>query len=277
MKNTSKNITFNSDDFKVRNLFIDIQITNSINDSCGASTNVRNSKIIDGYITDVDILFKISGDVSKEPFIYYIKSVIFHEVLHVFQHYNILLNNKFRPESFSIGSIIPQLRKMISTKYINYFLDVLYYSLSHELSAQLHQYYMYNRSGKKYEQLDKIRSLLINFHIKELDEIESRELDVIKNHILNSIKFYTNNKKYLKSLSKSIWNKKNSEFLSIFKNMMNDKVDWLDRKIKMINNKPLIDYSENFTYYGNLEDYEYISIDYYINRNLNDCPRINYI
>ncbi len=166
---------------------------------------------------------------------------------------------------------------MISTKYINYFLDVLYYSLSHELSAQLHQYYMYNRSGKKYEQLDKIRSLLINFHIKELDEIESRELDVIKNHILNSIKFYTNNKKYLKSLSKSIWNKENSEFLSIFKNMMNDKVDWLDRKIKMINNKPLIDYSENFTYYGNLEDYEYISIDYYINRNLNDCPRINYI
>ena len=58
---------------------------------------------------------------------------------------------------------------------------------------------------------------------------------------------------------------------------MNDKVDWLDRNIKMINNKPLIDYSENFTYYGNLEDYEYISIDYYINRNLNDCPRINYI
>ena len=275
--NISKKFTFSEEDFKLKDKQIDFIFNKGLVNTCNAITDLKNSKIEEDYLKYTKILFNVKYHIIDDAFLYYIKSVIFHEILHVFQNYNLKINDKFRPESFSIGSIIPQLRNSIKTDYVSYILDILYYSLSHELSAQLHQYYIYKIDGREYKRLDEIKNLLTNFKIKKLDEQESKELDYVKNHILKSIKYFTNNKNYNKDIDSSIWNKNNEEFLNGLFNIIKYKLNWIDKKIKLINNKKKIDYNETFTYYGDLQDYKYLNFSLFINQNLNNCPIIDNI
>lgn len=275
--NISKKFTFSEEDFKLKDIQIDFIFNKGLVNTCNAITDLKNSTIENNYLLNTRILFNIKYDIIDESFLYYIKSVIFHEVLHVFQNYNLKINDKFRPESFSIGSIIPQIRNTIKTEYVSYILDILYYSLSHELSAQLHQYYIYKIDDREYKRLDEIKNLLTNFKIKKLDEQESKELDYVKNHILKSIKYFTNNKNYNKDIDSSIWNKNNEEFLNGLSNIIKYKLNWIDKKIKLINNKKKIDYNETFTYCGDLQDYKYLNFSLFINQNLNNCPIIDNI
>jgi hypothetical protein len=262
--NFSKKFTFTEEDFKIEKIEINFKFTKNKYNLCNAITNMNLNKID----------FNIEYHDIDEPFLYYIKSVVLHEIVHVFQNYNLNKNNKFRPESFSIGSVIPQLRKNINTKYVSSILDVLYYSLSHELSAQLHQYYIYKMDGRKYNRLDYIKDLISNFNLKDLDTDEEKELDYVKNHILNSIKYFTTNKNYKKKIEKSIWNKNNKEFLNELADLLKYKIGWIDKKIKLIDNKSIIDYNETFTYYGDLKDYKYLRFSTFIKENLSDCPFI---
>lgn len=275
--NISKKFTYSEVDFKLKNIQIDFNFIGNRENSCGAITDLKNSVIEDSYLLNVRILFNVKYSIIDDAFLYYIKSVIFHEILHVFQEYNLKINDKFRPESFSIGSIIPQLRGIIKTKYVSYILDILYYSLSHELSAQLHQYYIYKIDDREYKKLDEIKNLLNNFKIKELDSDESNELEYVKKHILGSIKYFTNNKNYKKDIKSSIWNKNNEDFLIGLSNLIKYKLKWIDKKIKLIDSKKMIDYSETFTYYGDLEDFKYLKFSLFINENLNNCPVIDNI
>lgn len=275
--NISKKFTYSEVDFKLKNIQIDFNFIGNRENSCGAITDLKNSVIEDSYLLNVRILFNVKYSIIDDAFLYYIKSVIFHEILHVFQEYNLKINDKFRSESFSIGSIIPQLRGIIKTKYVSYILDILYYSLSHELSAQLHQYYIYKIDDREYKKLDEIKNLLNNFKIKELDSDESNELEYVKKHILGSIKYFTNNKNYKKDIKSSIWNKNNEDFLIGLSNLIKYKLKWIDKKIKLIDSKKMIDYSETFTYYGDLEDFKYLKFSLFINENLNNCPVIDNI
>ena len=145
------------------------------------------------------------------------------------------------------------------------------------MSAQLHQYYIYKIDDREYKRLDEIKKLLSNFKIKELDINESNELEYVKKHILNSIKYFTNNKNYKKDIESSIWNKNNEDFLNVLSNLIKYKLKWIDKKIKLINNKQKLDYNETFTYYGDLQDYKYLKFSLFINENLNNCPIIDNI
>jgi hypothetical protein len=275
--NISKKFTFVEDDFKVKDIQIDFVFNKCKENICNAIANLKDSIIDDDYLEHSKILFNVEYNEMNEPFLYYIKSVIFHEILHVFKNYNLKINKKFRTESFSIGSIIPQIRNDIKTKYVSYILDILYYSLSHELSAQLHQYYIYKIDNKEYKRLYDIKNLLSNFKIKDLDNKEEKELDYIKSHILNSIKYFTTNDNYKKDISKSLWVKNNIEFLNDMSNIIKYKLEWIDKKIKLIDNKSKVNYNETFTYYGDLEDYKYLTFLIFIKENLNNCPIIDNI
>jgi hypothetical protein len=278
INNISKRLTFTEDDFKLKDIQIDFVFNENEENICSAITDLKDSIIEDNYLLNVKILFNVKYHLMDDAFLYYIKSVIFHEILHIFQSYNLRINNKFRPESFSIGSIIPQIRSHIKTRYVSYILDILYYSLSHELSAQLHQYYIYKMDSREYKRLYEIKNLLIDFKIKELDSDESKELDYVKKHILNSIKYFTNNKNYKKDIESSIWNKKNNEeFLNELYSIIKHKLKWLDKKIRLVNGKERVDYSETFTYYGDLRDCKYLRFSLFIKENLNNCPTIDNI
>ncbi len=280
-KENTISVNIDEEDFKVKELKLKYSITNSEDKNCYGITDVKNSKIEENYLINSKIELNINIDEFNDEFIYYIKSVLLHELLHIFQHYNVLNGNKFRPESFSIGSILQQLRKNVNTKYANYFLDILYYSLPHELSAQLHQYYLYKIDKREYEKIEQILTLLKNFKIKSLSTDENSDISFIKKHILNSIKFYTDNKNYLSNVDKSLWNiSDNSLFLAEFKKLINKRIKWIDKKILLINNKIIskndIKYNETIFLPSNWDDHNYFDIiDVYrftIN-NLNDCPK----
>lgn len=280
-KENTISVNIDEEDFKVKELKLKYSITNSEDKNCYGITDVKNSKIEENYLINSKIELNINIDEFNDEFIYYIKSVLLHELLHIFQHYNVLNGNKFRPESFSIGSILQQLRKNVNTKYANYFLDILYYSLPYELSAQLHQYYLYKIDKREYEKIEQILTLLKNFKIKSLSTDENSDISFIKKHILNSIKFYTDNKNYLSNVDKSLWNiSDNSLFLAEFKKLINKRIKWIDKKILLINNKIIskndIKYNETIFLPSNWDDHNYFDIiDVYrftIN-NLNDCPK----
>lgn len=274
-------IDIDEDDFKVKGLRLKYYIIDSEDKTCYGITDVKNSKIEGNYLVDSKIELDINTDEFDDEFIYYIKSVLLHEILHLFQHYNVLKGKKFRPESFSIGNILQQLRKNVNTKYAEYFLDILYYSLPHELSAQLHQYYLYKINDKEYKKIEQILNLLRNFKMKSLSTDEDKDIYFIKQHILNSIEFYTDNKNYLSDINKSLWNiNDNSLFLKEFEKLINKRIKWIDKKISLIKNKIIskndIEYNETIFLPSNWDDHNYFDIiDAYkfISNNLNDCPK----
>jgi hypothetical protein len=273
-------IDINENDFKVRDLSLKYSITDSDDKNCYGITDVKNSKIEENYLINSKIEIEIIVNELDDEFIYYVKSVLLHELLHLFQHYNVLKGNRFRPESFSIGSILQQLRKNVNTKYGEYFLDILYYSLPHELSAQLHQYYLYNINNREYKKIDNILNLLRNFKTKSLSTEEEIDISFIKKHILNSIKFYSDNRKYLSDIDKSLWNLTNNNlFLNEFKKLIDKRIKWIDKKISLINSKIYskfdIKYNETVLLPSNWDDHDYFEtkdIHKFISDNLIGCP-----
>lgn len=280
-KSNSLNFNIDKKDFKVKNLIIDYKFLVSPENNCYGATYLNNLEIENGYLTKSQIKLSIKVNKIDDEFIYYIKSVLLHELLHLFQHYNILSNGKFRPESFSIGSILPQLRPLVRTKYGNYILDILYFSLSHELSAQLHQYYMYKLSNKEYKKIYDIKDLLNNFIIRKLNIEECKEIEMIKKHISKAIKYYSN-KKYIKNVKKSLWDFSNvDDFINELPKIIRYKVKWLVKKIKLINKK-IDNISENNIRYDltislptNWVDYRKYEIDMFLKEKLNDCKIID--
>jgi hypothetical protein len=100
-KENTISVNIDEEDFKVKELKLKYSITNSEDKNCYGITDVKNSKIEENYLINSKIELNINIDEFNDEFIYYIKSVLLHELLHIFQHYNVLNGNKFRPESFS--------------------------------------------------------------------------------------------------------------------------------------------------------------------------------
>lgn len=280
----SNSMSFNIDrvDIKCKDISFTYNIQSGLDNLCNGQSLLKDSKIIDGYLTNVSIKLDIVYSDMNDEFVYYVKSVILHELVHIFQHYNLLVNNKFRPESFSIGSIIPQLRKIVDTKYGEYLLDVLYYSLSHELSAQLHQYYLYKLNNKNYNRLDTIEKIIKGFKIINLSKEQIGDVYLIKNHMYNSIKYLSTNKKYLRNLDNSIWNEKDIYvFLNKLKSILDKKVNWISKKKNLIDGKikdsKIIRYDENTTLPHNWEFYDILERSEFIKNNINKPIHIDFI
>jgi hypothetical protein len=275
---------FNIDesDFKCKNISLNFTIVEGNENLCNAQTILNDSKIENGYLTNLEIKVSILYKEIDDEFLYYIKSVLFHELLHIFQHYNILLGNKFRPESFSIGSVIPQLRNIVKTKFGEYILDILYYSLTHELSAQIHQYYLYRINNREYKRIFDIRKLLDRFKISNISPDEENDVKFIKKHIIGSIKHFTKNSNYLKDSNKSIWSEDDlNKFLLKFKNLLDFKVKWIDKKMKLIDDKinqsRIIKYDENITLPQDWNFYDIYNVYDFIKENLNDAKNKDFV
>lgn len=280
----SSNLKFDIDelDFKCKDITLNYNISEGDINTCDAQTILKESKIVDGYLTNVIINIYIIRKEFDDEFIYYIKSVLLHELLHIFQHYNILSGNKFRPESFSIGSIIPQLRNVVKTKYGDYILDILYYSLSHELSAQIHQYYLYKINDRYYKRIFDIMDFIGGFKIKNLEKDEESDLNLIKKHIVGSISYFTSNKNYKLDIDNSIWSESDINiFLEKFKKILEYKVKWINRKINLVDRKiedmKIIKYDENVTLPHDWKMYDLSIRNSFIKENLSDPSNIEFV
>lgn len=276
------NFDIDEPDFKCKNINLKYDISKGDENLCNAQTHLKESRLINGYLSDLVINIDIIYKELDDEFIYYIKSVLLHELLHIFQHYNIKIKNKFRPESFSIGSIIPQLRDIVRTKYGNYILEILYYSLSHELSAQIHQYYLHKINRREYKRIFDIKNLIGNFKISKLNKDEELDTMLIKKHIVGSINYLSSNKNYKSDIDKSIWNENDIySFLEKFKKLMEYKVKWINKKIDLVNKKiendKVIRYDENTTLPHDWEMYDISKRNNFIKENLSDSSNIEFI
>jgi len=280
----SNEISFSIDepDFKCKDIILNYEISKGEYNVCNAQTYLKESKIIDGYLSGVVIKINIINKELDDEFIYYVKSVLLHEILHIFQHYNILSSNKFRPESLSIGSIIPQLRNIVKTKYGNYILDTLYYSLAHELSAQIHQYYLYKVNNRYYKRIFDIKNLISSFKVSSLSKDEETDVVLIKKHIVGSINYLSSNPNYIKDIENSIWNEIDIyTFLKKFKKLLDYKVKWIDKKINLVDKKiedsKIIKYGENTTLPHDWDMYDLLERNNFIKENLSDSSNIEFI
>ena len=238
-------IIINSDsDFKIKNCVLNIKIKRYKENSCNGKVDVEHSKIINGYIENSIIELDIYFDKFDEDFIFKIYSVLLHELVHLYEHYNILLNKKFRPHYWSIGSIYKSLRDNYKNDDVLYILELLYKSLRNEIASNLHQYYDYKKHKKTYNKLNDIINDLSNFNINNISITNDfiKELNSVRNDIYNSIKKYTINKYYLKDLNNSLWKNDIDQnniinFLSELKLIFDNSVDYINKKLILITNK----------------------------------------
>jgi hypothetical protein len=193
---------------------IEYNFKRSDNNICNGISDILNDRII------LNIFYNVLDD----EFIYYIKSVLFHELLHIHQNFYL---KSYNPNSFSIGTMIHQFRNIFKTNYILYLLDTIYFSLPFEISAQLHQYFLYKSNDKEYDRIFNIRNEFINFKMKELNEMENLELDYIK--MVRAINNHSNNK-YIFDKN-SIWLKPNKDFIITINNILKKRILFLIKRL----------------------------------------------
>jgi hypothetical protein len=219
-----------------------INLVGYTNNHCSAVTNVEKAKIEDTYLTGVRITLNIFINSFDPEFIFEINSTLLHELVHTYEHYNLLLGNKFRPHYWSIGSINKQLHDTYKNPDVQNILNLLYKSLRHEIASQLQQYYDYKKNDKEYNHIFDIINDLKNFTVTNINDKFIYELNQVRQHIYNSIKIYATNKYYLKDLDKSLWKNKIdkdnvSDFIIELRSLFLKGVKYIEKKIKLINSK----------------------------------------
>ena len=221
--------------FKIRELEVQFNLKKDNDNFCNGLCDVTKSEIKDDYLTNSLITFDIGYLKLDDYFIKYIHSVINHEVLHLYQVYNLKINNKFKPESWVIGSLLPTFRRFLKEDYSKVILSLLYNSLSHEIYSQLQQYYFYKKDDLKYPKIEKIIGDLDDFVIKtNLSDNEISELLNLKNFIVKGLK-NNSNVKYRKDVDKSFWNENDIYlFLDGLNKYFKQKSDTIKSKVKKI-------------------------------------------
>jgi hypothetical protein len=175
--------------FKIKNLYVKFNLNKDNDNYCNGLCDVTKSEIKDDYLINSLLIFDIGYINLDKDFIKYINSVIKHEVMHLYQVYNLKINNKFKPESWVIGSMLPTFRKFLKEDYSKIILHSLYNSLSHEIYSQLYQYYFYKKDNLEYPKIYKIIDDLDNFKIKtELNDNEIIEISNLKKYIIKGLK-----------------------------------------------------------------------------------------
>ena len=232
--------SFKDEQFKIVNLMININLYDHFENICnakfnGTKTSIRNN-IFYNPIIEFDIYFKK----FNKQFFRYIESIILHELLHCYQMYK--LENKKMPNSWQYGSILSKLRYSIREKDsdIDKIIDLIYYSLDHEINAQLHQYYDYILKNEEYDKIFHIENELRNYKIpnKVSDDFIFLMKIIIKNYN-NSLESKSS---YTGIQNKSLWkydlNKNNIEsFLRSLKKYFTNSANYLSKKIRQINRK----------------------------------------
>jgi hypothetical protein len=235
---------FNNDKFLINNLVLEFSFREENDNICNAKFIGSNSRIKDNIFYSPKIEFKIYYKQIDDEFLTYIESVLLHELLHCYQMYK--QNNKRIPSYWQYGSVLSQVRGNIlkyNNEDINHIMDLLYYSLEHEMNAQLHQYYDYLLKFKKYRKINKIENELRNYIIPiNIDDKFISLLKYIITHFKNSLNVNSPNNNYKKNINNSLWSyeltdKNVVSFLKNLKNYFTNCADYINSKKRQIDRK----------------------------------------
>jgi hypothetical protein len=173
--------------YKIERLIVIIKFQCS-NQSLTVGVNRNNDTFFDNgimYNTMVQINSQYINLNNDE--LDYIESLLLHELLHVIQNYN--LNGNI-PNHFKLASLNTiKISRFNSNHNLYLISSLLYLSCTHELSAQIHQYYDYKLKNKRYEYIFQIINLIQNFNINDIkiDDELVNGLNVIRKEYINII------------------------------------------------------------------------------------------
>lgn len=237
----SNNFNFDKDMFKVKNLNIVFNLKQSDIYSCGGITNLEFASYDNetNTLKNPTITLTLVYNTLNKGFFNYVESVLLHEILHVYQRFN--QKNKKMDSNWQLGSMIPRFRK--ESKYINDILELLYYSLKHEMNSQLHQYYDLKQKNVKYKDIYDIINKLDNFNISDIqiNNDTIKELNYVRDNYLKSLVYNKPNNLYVKNIN-TIWKKEINinniiDFLNMLNTIFKKSSEYLKRKIEKINTK----------------------------------------
>lgn len=232
---------FSNPKFLVKNFMIELALNKNINYSCGGLANVEYSMYDDGILISPKIVLNLSFKDLNKGYLNYVESVLLHEIIHVYQRY--CQGDKNISSSWQLGSILPKLRNIIISDDVSNILELLYYSLVHEINSQLHQYFDMKMKNINYKDIFDIKKRLEDFDYTKIvidDEIID-ELEQIRKHYYASLKYNKPNNMYIKNVS-NIWKKEISIdnvylFLEELKQNFTNSIVYIEKKIKLIDNK----------------------------------------
>jgi len=243
---------------KVKSLKITINKYKSKENLCNANIKVsKETSIEDDYLIGSQIEFNVFINDLNDDFKRYIHSVVKHEVLHLYQIYNLKINKKFSPESWTIGSILPLFNKTFKEEYTKKTIMNIYKSLSHEIYSQLYQYYFYKKDGLEYKKIGEIIEDLRGFVIEEnLSDHQIIEINTMRKYILDSL-LKNGNRKWKGDVNNSLWKKGDvHQFLKSLKDLFIEKSNLIESKMRRIDKELSLDDKINEM----VNEYEYFSL-----------------
>jgi hypothetical protein len=237
--------------FKIKNLQLNIKILKYHENVCNGIIYNKDCYIDDNnFLNNLIINLEIYVKNFDNIFLIEVESLLLHEMVHGFQIYKSI--DKSVDSNWLLGSMIPNMRNMIKNDSIKNILYLLYRSLKHELSAQIHQYYDYKLKSEKYEKIFTIISLFENFNPCDIsiNDENIKDLNIIRRNYINNLEDESPNNLYFRNVNfnwkKEITKDNIQKFLLMLNDIFKKSVKYLENKIKLVDNK--LQESEIFKY-----------------------------
>jgi hypothetical protein len=248
---------FDNKEFKIDNLSILVNLRRYSSNVCNAIADLGKSIYSDDTIINPKIKLEIYFDDFDEDFKIYIKSVLLHEMLHVYQVYN--MRNKKMDSNWNLGNTIISTRDYIYNPYVKEVSEILYYSAEHEIMAQIHQYFMFKtHNNKRYEKIFEIKQKLEEYDpyvmLNNVDDKLIKQLNLFRDIYNKRLILHKPNNKYYKNAS-LVWKKeitKNNinKFLDNINTFVKKSASFLDKKMKHIDRKTEKEIFEKYDIFG---------------------------
>ena len=251
-RSMKKNYNYKDTEIKIANLEVIIKIKKYKENVCNGLNDNTETYMFNNILFNPVIILNVFFNKLDNNFLKNIKSKLLHEMVHVFQRYK--QGDKTISRDWQLGSMLPEMRKNIKNEEIKQLINILYLSLEHELSAQLHEYFINGKKyGKKYDKIFQIRNMINDFNIYdiEINDETIKELNYIREEYLGSVEYnkskhinynHTINSKWKTEITAD---NKNS-FFKMLDNRFKKAVLFLDKKITLIDSKVL---EEKYNFY----------------------------
>jgi hypothetical protein len=231
-------------DFKIHELTIDIIFKKYNRNVC---TGIVNQKDVifdeSGFMCYPYMKLEIYFDDIDIDFEKYIKSVLLHEMTHIYQVYRMGGDKKI-DSNWNLGSTIAASRSHINNIYVKDLANILYKASEHEIMSQLHQYFLYKTEyGEQYQHIFDIQKSLSEFDTSKyiIDDNFINDLNIFRYIHNKRLDINKPNNKYYRNVS-FVWKREITfdnvqKFLKYVEEFVKKSLLFLNKKIKHVDAK----------------------------------------
>lgn len=243
LKRYNKIYTLNDTQFKIKDLQVDIKIHKFKSNVCNGVADMQNISYDDNDVLYYPLLkLEIYFTEFDDDFERYIKSVVLHEMVHIYQVYN--MRSKKMDSNWHIGNTIISTKNKINNVYVKQLSNILYRASEHEIMAQLHQYFLYiSEYNKPYPYIFDIQKSLSEFDTSKyvIDADFIKDLNIFRYVYNKRTEINKPNNKYYRNVS-FVWKKVITydnvhKFLKYVEDFVGKSLLFLNKKMKRVEEK----------------------------------------